>query len=239
MITLISITTIISGAVFFPSGLYVFLSWRKKKDDFLLQTFATFLLCLGLQMLFLTLGLAVFFDNPFMSNISWWIAHFFNLLGMGSLILLPTRIKTPNKEKLMRKIVISYIIIGILIHLLNLPKVALFRTPENIINWRVPGLSIAVIVVLATSASIFSLYAFLSESFKIEDRLMKLRSICLGSGILVFFIGGPMHNFITSWRMAAVASFLSVLGVFLILAGIYIPKIFRRHPGENSLKTES
>ena len=236
MITLISITTIISGVVYLSSGFPVFLSWKKKKE-FLLKTFATFLLSIGFQMVFLTLGLAVFFDNPLMSNISWWIAHIFMLVGTASLLLLPIRIRLPTKEKLLRKIIISYIVIGGLILLLNLPKVELF-TVDNVINWRVPGLSIAVIVLFASSASLFSVYVFISESFGIESRPMKLRSIFLGSGILVFFIGGPMHNFVTNSGIAAVAASLSVSGALLIMAGLYLPRIFRQSPRENSPKTK-
>ena len=188
-------------------------------------------------MIFLTLGLAVFSNNPLMSNISWWIAHIFMLVGTASLLLLPIKIKFPTKEKLLRKIIISYLAIGGLILLLNLSKVELF-TVDNIINWRVPGLSVAVIVFFASLASLFSAYVFISQSFGIENRLMKLRSIFLGLGILVFFIGGPMHNFVTNSAMAVAAASLSILGVFLILAGIYTPIIFKQPPQENFPKTK-
>jgi len=228
MITLISRTTIISGSIFLASGSYVFYSWKKNKDDFLLKTFATFLLSIGFQMVFLTLGLAVFFDNDLMSNISWWIAHIFLLVGMGSLLLLPIHIKFPTKKKLVRKIIISYLVIGGLILLRNLPKVELFTTSDNIINWHVPGLSVAVIVVFASAVSVFSAYVFISESFRIKSRLMKLRSIFLGLGILTFFIGGPMHNFVTNLGIAVAAAFLSILGGFFIIAGIYLPRIFKQ-----------
>lgn len=102
MITVISIVTIISGSLYLVSGFYVFLNWKKGKD-FLLQVFCTFLLSVGIQMFFLTLGLAVFFDNYLMSNISWWIAHIFLLVGMSNLFLLPISIKFPTKKKLVKK----------------------------------------------------------------------------------------------------------------------------------------
>lgn len=237
MITLISIVTIISASVFLSSGFYLFLSWKKKKEP-LLQIFATFLLSIGIQMLFLTLGLAAFFDNYLMSNISWWIAHIFLLTGMASLFLLPISIKFPTEKKLVRKITISYLIIGGLILLLNLPNVELFRTSDNILNWRVPGSSIAVIVIFASVVSLFSAYVFISRSFKMENRLMKLRSIFIGLGILAFFIGGPMHNFVTNLGIAVVAASLSVSGVSFILAGIYIPIIFKQSSRENFQKTK-
>ena len=227
MITLISITTIISGVVYLSSGFSVFLSWKKNKEDFLLKTFTTFLLSIGFQMFFLTLGLAVFFNNPLMSNISWWIAHIFMLVGTASLLLLPIRIRLATKEKLVRKIIISYIIIGGLILLLNLPKVELF-TVDNVINWRVPGLNVAVIVLFASLASIFSVYVFISESFRIKRKAMKFRSIFLGLGILTFFIGGPMHNFVTNLQIAVVAALLSVLGGFFIITGVYLPQIYKQ-----------
>jgi len=225
MITLVSLTTIISGSIFLTSGFYIFLSWRKKREDFLLRIFFIFLLSIGFQMLFLTLGLAVFYNNYLMSNISWLIAHIFLIFGMSNLFLLPIRIKIPAKEKLVRKITIACALIGILILLLNLSKVELFRSPENIINWHVPGLSIAVIAGFSGVISLFSAYVFIRESFKVKSGLMKFRSIFLGSGILVFFIGGPMHNFVSNWKMAALAASLSVLGGFLIVAGIYLSKI--------------
>lgn len=235
MITLISVVTIISGSVYLLSGFCVFLSLKRNKD-FFIQVFTIFLLSIGIQMIFLTLGLTAFFDNGLMNSISWWIAHIFMLVGTGSLFLLPISIKFPNKAKLVRKITISYIVIGGLTLLLNLPKVQLFTTGDNIINWRVPGLSIAVISVFASVVSLFSAYVFISQSFRVENKFMKLRSIFLGLGILAFFIGGPMHNFVTNFAIAAVAASLSILGAFFILAGIYIPVIFKQPPRENSLK---
>ncbi|MEM3499847.1 MAG: hypothetical protein QXI17_04270 [Candidatus Bilamarchaeaceae archaeon] len=237
MITLISTTTIISGSLFLITGFYVFLSWKKKKE-FLLQVFGIFLLSMGIQMICLTLGLAAFFDNYLMSNICWLIAHIFLIVAMSNLVILPIRIKFPTKEELVRKIGISYLVIGGLILLLNLPRVELFKTPENIINWRVPPMSVAVIVFCASTVSIFSAYVFIAESLKIENKLMKLRSILLALGILVFFIGGPMHNAVTNVRMAILAASLSVLGVFLILAGIYIPKIFEQPLTESFPRTK-
>jgi len=237
MITLISITTIISGTAFLLSGLYIFLTWRKKKE-FLLQVLTIFLLTMGMQMIFLTLGLAVFFDNYLMSNICWWIAHIFLIVAMSNLVILPIRLKFPNKEKLVKKISILYLVIGGLILLFNLSNVELFRAPENIINWRVPGLSIAVIVGAAALGMLFPVYVFIRESFKIKDRLIKLRSIFLGLGILAFFIGGPMHNAVTNKVMATVAASLSILGVLFILVGIYIPMLLKRSPRENFSKTE-
>lgn len=236
MITLISSVTIISGLVYLISGFYVFLSWKRKKE-FFLQVFTTFLLCIGMQMLFLTLGLAVFFNNQLMSSISWLMAHIFMLVGTGSLILLPIRIKLPTKEKLARKIIISYIAVGGLILLLNIPKIEIFTVADNIINWRVPGPSIAVIVVFTSVVSLFSIYVFVSKSFEMKDRLMKLRSIFLGTGILSFFIGGPMHNFVTDSAIALMATIFTILGLSLILAGIYIPIIFKQ-PRENFSETK-
>lgn len=67
---------------------------------------------------------------------------------------------------------------------------------------------------------------------------MKLRSIFIGLGILTFFIGGPMHNFVTNSKMAAVAASLSILGVLLILVGIYIRIIFKQPLQENFPKTK-
>jgi len=227
MITLISITTTISGLICLTSGFYVFLKW-KKEGGILLQTFAMFLLSIGLQMVCLTIGLAVFFDNNSMSILFWWIGHMFLLLAMSQLIILPVRIKFPSKENLVRKISISYVIVGGLVLLLNLSNIKLFRSPDNIINWDVPGLNIAVIFIAAGVSMIFSVYVFITESLKIEDRLTKLKSLFLGIGILSFFIGGPLHNFVTNLGMAIIAASLSILGVLFLLIGIYIPVIFNK-----------
>lgn len=232
-ITLISLTTIISGVTFLMSGFYIFLSWRKNKGEILLKTFTMFLLSMTFQMFFLTLGLAVFSDNPSMSNISWWIAHIFMMIATGNLLILPTRIKFPTKERLVKKIVILYVLIGGLILLLNLQNVELFRTPENIINWRVPALSSVVIAGYATVVSLFSVYVFLKESFKTQDTVMKYRLILLSLGILTFFVGGPMHNFISDVGIASIAASLSVFGVILILLGVYLPQISNQPPREN------
>jgi hypothetical protein len=42
----------------------------------------------------------------------------------------------------------------------------------------------------------------------------------LGLGIITFFIGGPMHNFVSNLGMAIIAATLSILGGFFIVIGI-------------------
>jgi len=137
----------------------------EKNKNFIFKIFTIFFLASGIQQFFFFLGSGVFSLNPDVSNISWWIAHLFMFIAVGSLIRVPLNIKYPQKEQLVIKIIIGYSIIGLTILFLNLPNVDNFLK-NGIFNWIIPPLSGAIIGIFATTISFFHHILFLEKDLK-------------------------------------------------------------------------
>ncbi len=229
MISIISLVTSISALVFLSSGLYIYFVWRRKKeDDFLLKTFIIFFLGMGNQMVFLTLGLVLFHDISQVSSTFWWIAHVFLFVSSSSLLLLVVKIKAPAKEKIAKKVTIIYPIFAAGVLLFFLPQVEIYRAAENIINWRVPVVSIITISIYVGSIGLYASFVFITEAFRSKEPLTKIRSLLLGTGILLFFIGGPHHNVADNFFLAIIAAVFSVLGGILMVSGVYLKRILKK-----------
>jgi len=227
MLTFTALITGIASTIFLICGFYLFLSQRRNKN-FIFKIFTVFFIASGIQQFSFFLGSGIFVFHPEISNIFWWIAHVFMFIAFGSLIRFPIKIKYPKKEQLVLNIAILYSVIGLSILFLNLPNLDSFFK-NGIFNWVVPPLSGAVIGIFVAVISLFSSYIFISEGFKIKDKFLKARSFIFGLGILIYFIGGPMHNFIETPKMQIIASSFLVFGVFLMLIGILLPKIFYKN----------
>ncbi len=219
MITITSIITGITSLFFLLSGLGVYVSWRKKKMP-LLKFFTIFLVSFGIQQMFFALGTGPFSEDPLISNWLWAIAHIFMFIGISYFIRFPLRIRFPNLEKTIFKLAAFLSIIGMLILFYSIPKLEPYLLENGIYNWKVPPLAGATIGIFTTVSLLLSFGIFVAEGRKVQDKSLKTRAWLVALGILVFLIGGPMHNFITTPFMNFLADFLLIIGSLLMLTGI-------------------
>lgn len=224
MFTITSLSTTFTSLIFFSFGVYLYFTWRRKEEIFL-EYLTVFLLSIGFQQMFFALGSSVFANNFFASNFSWWTAHIFMFLGMTYFVRLPLTIKFPKKEKTILRVVIIYSTVGAIVLFSQIFKVRPVLFANNAFNWRVPGLAGGTIGIFTSLVSLFSVYVFLSEIRKLKNKILKLRSLFLALGILVYYIGGPVHNFVTTPLLSIFADSLLVSGGLIILLGIFFHQI--------------
>ena len=227
MLTITSISTGLTSLIFLLCGVHLYFSWKKKKEDILLRVFMVLLLSIGFQQMFFSLGSGLFVRDVLASNVSWWMAHIFMFLGLGYFVRFPLRVKFPEKERMILKIVIIYSVIGATILLFHVPQIVPLFMENAVFNWQVPALAGATIGIFSTLIALFSLYVFLSETCKVETKILKFRSLFLALGIFVYYVGGPVHNFVMTPLMMFVACSLLVFGALIMMLGIYLPKIFK------------
>ena len=220
MITITSIITGITSLFFLLSGLRTYVSWRKQKN-LLLKFFTIFLIFFGIQQMFFALGTGPFSGDPLISNWLWAIAHIFMFIAISYFIRFPIRLRFPHLEETIFKLAIFFSIIGIMIIFYSIPEVEPYLLENGIYNWKVPPLAGATIGIFTTISLLFSFGIFVAEGRKVQDKPLKIRSWLIALGILVFLIGGPMHNFITTSFLNFLADFLLIAGSLLMLTGVY------------------
>lgn len=225
MLTITAISTGITSILFFVGGVSVYSSWRRTKQPDI-KFFSIFLISFGFQQLFFSLGTGPASDSPVISNWLWAIAHIFMFIGISYFLRFPVRIRFPRLEKLIFKITIFYSIIGSLIIFYSIPKVEPFLLENGVYNWKVPPLAGATIGIFTTVCLLLSLVIFARGYWEVEDRILKARSLILSLGLLIFLIAGPLHNFITTPLLNVVACSSLVIGSFLMVLGVYLPRLF-------------
>lgn len=227
MLTITTISTGITALIFLSLGLTLYRSWRKEKGGEDLQFFYIFLFAFGIQQMLFSFGTGIGSENPIVSNWFWAIAHFFMFVGISYLLRFSMKMKFFNAEKKIFKIALGYSIIGEAIIIYSIPTVQPFLLDNGIYNWKVPALPGAVIGIFTTICLLFSFWIFVSGIKRLPTSILKFRSLMLAFGILLFFIGGPMHNFITTPLLNFIADATLVSGVAMMAFGIYIPRIFK------------
>lgn len=225
MLTITFISTSITSLFFFISGYSVFLSWKKNRND-LSKFFAVFLLGFGFQQLSFAIATGPFANNPLASNWAWAIAHLFMFGAISYFLRFPMRLRFPKLEQPVWKATVLYSIVGTIILFLNIPKIKPFLLENGLYNWEVTPQAGAVIGIFTTACLLSSFLIFIMEGRKVQESALKARSYLLAAGILTFLIGGPLHNFVKTPAMSALADFMLILGSFLMTLGVYSRKIF-------------
>ncbi len=227
MLTITSISTGITSLFFFVAGAKVYLSWQKEKTA-LLKFFMVFLLAFGVQQLFFSLAAGLVSLSSQTNVILWAVAHIFMFIGISYFILLPVSLRIPRLEKLIFKMAVVLSAIGIVVIFLNIPSTKVQLLSNNVYLFIVPAVSGATIGIFTTICLIFSFFVLLSGSRKTKDKLLKARALLIAFGVLIFLSGGPMHNFVKGPGLTFLADILIIIGAFLMILGVYIPKLFAK-----------
>jgi len=224
MFTITFLITSMTSLFFLISGYTVLLSWKKHKND-LTKFFSIFLIGFGFQQAFFSLATGPLANTPG-SNWAWAYAHIFMFIAISYFLRFPVRLRMPHLEEPIWRATILYSIVGTIILFLNIPKIKPFLLYNGIYNWEVPPQAGAVIGIFTTACLLFSFLVFIAEGRRVKETTLKARSWLLATGILIFLIGGPMHNFVKTPFMNALADFLLILGALIMIAGVYSDKIF-------------
>jgi len=222
MFTITSISTGLTSLFFLLSGLRLYFSWRKKKT-FLLKSFAIFLIFFGFQQLFFSLGTGLVSMNPTVNIWLWAMAHVFMFIGISFFLRFPFYIRFPRFEKLAFRIAILYSIIGASILFYNMSKVEAFLFDNGVYIFKVPAIAGLTIGTFTTICLLFSFFIFFDEGRKVRDKRFRIRSFLIALGILVFFIAGPAHNFVTTPLLTFIVDFSLIVSALLIIIGVYVP----------------
>lgn len=225
MFTITTTSTGLASLIFFALGLTLYSFREKERKSEELKLFTIFLFSFGFQQALFSLGSGLFADNPATSNLLWAIAHVFMFIGISYLLRFSIRAKYPDQEKKVFILTIIASVIGETILILNRGAVQPFLLDNGIYNWKVPPLSGATIGIFTIFCLLFSFWIFVSNIKALPTRVLKFRSLTMAAAILMFFIGGPIHNFVTTPLVNFIADGLLVGSVIIMAVGIYLPKI--------------
>lgn len=189
--------------------------------------FYLFLLYFGTQQVFFSLATGAI--GYYSINIWFWaIAHVFMFLALISFVRFLVNIQSYKKEKLIANLVIAYSIIGTVIIFYNTQFVNAYLAPNGVYIMKVPDMAGAAIGIINALIFIPSIIIFFLEGRKAQDKKIKTKSYVLSFGILLFFLGGPMHNFVTTPALTFIVDFLIVAGASTMALSIYYSEIVNR-----------
>jgi|TARA_Y100000031_G_C8252241_1_gene401102 hypothetical protein len=226
--TISSYSTGITSLLFFISSAVIFTSWKKTKDH-LLKYFFFFLLFFGCQQLFFSLGTGSLSLNPIVNSWLWTIAHLFMFLGLSFFIRFPFAVQLPKLEKTAFNLAILYSIMGSLYFLLTAqqPAVNSKLLSNNVFLFTVPKIHTIIIVIFTSLTLVSSVAIFIYNAIKTEDKFIKQRSIIIALALLIFLIGGPVHNLVHTPLLTTIADGMIVISMVIMMVGMYIRKIVR------------
>jgi len=224
MLPITVISTSITSLLFFVASGVVFVAWRKQKSASLYY-FLIFLVSFGFQQLFFALAAGPASGKTLVSNILWAAAHLFMFLGISYFLRFPVSVRLHRLEKIIFKLTFIYSAVGTVIIFLSASQVKPFLLESGVYNWKVPVFVGATIGIFTTLCLLFAFIIFITGAIKVKEMALKLRSIFLALGVLIFLIAGPMHNFVSTPLLNLVADTALVAGAILLLFGIFTPKL--------------
>lgn len=227
MFSITTSSTAVNAIIFFALGITLYSSWRKEKKGEELKFFSIALTAFGMQQLFFAIGTVFGTNNPTASTWFWATAHLFMFIGISYLLRFAMRIRSMRREGQFFKFVIALSIVGELILIISRPSVQPFYLPQNnIFNWTVPALPGATIGIVTLITLAITFWIFVSNIGRITSKILKFRSLAFALGILLFLVGGPMHNFVTTPALNFIADATLDLGVIVMAVSVYIPRFF-------------
>ncbi|MCK5413620.1 MAG: hypothetical protein KAI57_04590 [Candidatus Pacebacteria bacterium] len=79
---------------------------------------------------------------------------------------------------------------------------------------------------------------FFLENKRTANKKIKLKSYLLFSGILLFFLGGPIHNFVTTPTLTLIVDLLIVIGALIMTLSIFISEILDKNSVKKEIRIE-
>ncbi|MBI4101725.1 MAG: hypothetical protein HY443_02050 [Candidatus Nealsonbacteria bacterium] len=235
MLTFTSISTGLTSIFYFLAGLSAWRSWQKSKF-YLSGYFVIFLLAFGVQQMLFSLASGPISLDIRINAWLWAAAHLFMFISLCYFIRVPLRMSFPKLEKTIFKIAIVYAVIGSFVLFLNAPQLTAKLEPNGVYLFKVPPVSVLVIVSFTTLTMLFSAITLLRAFFKNSLSLVyRVRGLVLGLGMIVYLTSGPAHNLIKSPRGTILVDALLILAGFLFIAGVYLPKILKVKEEEASV----
>lgn len=224
MLTITSVSTGITSLLFFLGGIRLYFSWRKSRTP-LLKFFTIFLLAFGFQQLFFSLGTGILSLSMSVNGWLWGIAHVFMFIGISYFIRFPLSVRLRRFEKVIFRIAAVYSVIGAVALFWHVPKLEGHLMENGVYIFVVPAAAGAVIGIFTTICLLLSFGIFVAEGIKLQQGNLKARALLLALGILVFLVGGPMHNFVKTPLLTFAADFSIIFGAALMVLGVYINQI--------------
>lgn len=223
-----AISTAITALAFYFASAKIHQVWIKnKKRNKSLNYFYLFLFYFGTTQVFFSLATGAI--GYYATNIWFWaIAHVFMFLALISFVRFIANIQAYKKEKIVVNLAIVYSIIGIIVVFYNAQFVNAYLALNGVYIMKVPDMAGAVIGIINAIIFIPSIIIFFLEGKKAQDKKVKTKSYVLSFGILLFFLGGPMHNFVTTPTLTFIVDFLIVAGASTMALAIYFNEILDR-----------
>lgn len=229
LITLSALSLSIMAIVGIAGGIVLSINYLKNKNDMLLY-FAIFFYGLGVVGAFFTIGAIAVAGHSYWGQLFFLFGHVLLFFTLAVFMQLPAKLISPKSTKYILYIFIVLALIASFLVILN--PLDNLRVENNLVmNTLYPANEI-IIAVFDFITLIASGIVFIYFGFNSKDAVYKLRSFVFALGFLVLFSAGPSHSLSHTTLEYFMADIFTAIGMFIILVGMFIPKIASKTRGQ-------
>lgn len=160
--------------------------------------------------------------------------HIFLYLALALTISVPLQLYFPSQQKLKTLIFSFFLIFGTVITFLNIlnPNTPVFDANSGITFLNASPLIGKLIPIIAILSWVPAGVIFIYKGIKARhDRLVFVRSMLLGVGLLMLVVFGPLHDIATTASQYLVADIFTMVGFLTMASGVF----YQQKPVEEEL----
>lgn len=182
-------------------------------------SFAIFVLFLVLPHIFL---LSIFHDHSMFSSAMNWgyiIGHVFLFISLAIFIRIPLQWISPKLKNIGTAF---FLVLGAFTTIVSiiLQSAPTFEESTGLTFLNINPLVANIVVINVVLAWLPAAIYFIIKGIKASRKIVRMRALLIGIGIIVLMIGGPMHDLAKTSVMYFLADFLALGGVALLASGV-------------------
>lgn len=150
--------------------------------------------------------------------------HIFLYIGLAYTIIVPLQLYYPERQKIKKSVFSFFLIFGAVITWINIfnPNAPVFDVKSGITLLNADALVGILIPIIATLSWLPTGVIFIYKGIKArQDHFIFVRSLLIGSGLLIMLFSGPQHDIATTALRFFIADIFTMLGFLTCAAGVF------------------
>jgi hypothetical protein len=209
-------------------------SFRRESTNRVLLYFSQGYFSLIFSYLFFSLPRLISPENSHLLGITFVIAQAFLYIALAFFVRVTTSIVKPDWSKIAFGIILLISLISVIVSVIfiNYPN---YDITTGITEWEIQPIVSTFSTLIFLLTLIPSAFFFLWQGFKSQDKLVRTRSLIIGSGLLILIITAYTYYNATTETAAFISDVFSLASFLVIFIGI----IYKRNQAQSSIANNS
>lgn len=195
-------------------------SYKKEPENKVIEYFYKAYVALVVAYLFFSLSRLIWPSNSFALGVCFISAHVFLFLATGFFLMVTVFILKPEWHRIFFGFYLILALGAIVLNIVN------FNYPEydrltGITNWHINSLVGTIFTILFSVVLIPSTILFLYQGARTKTKIVKVRSLLIGFGIILLIIAAVTYYSANTQIKALISDFFSLSAFLFIFLGVY------------------